>query len=382
MLEVAVSKQLGRVALDTAFRAEAGQVTALFGRSGSGKTSTVNMVAGLLRPDAGRIVLDGDVLFDGAARRHLPPERRRIGYVFQDSRLFPHLNVRGNLLYGQRRGPARDRYVDLDHVVEMLDIGALLPRRPADLSGGERQRVAIGRALLTSPRLLLMDEPLASLDGGLKAEILPYLERLRDDMRLPILYVSHAIDEVVRLAGRMVVLSDGRVAAAGSVDEVMNRIDLRPLTGRYEAGSVIDGRAGETDPGSGLTRIEFMDGEGSVRGQLLVPDLGLSSGERLRVRVRARDVSLALTPPVDSSIQNMLPAVVTALSAESGPIVDVALDAGVPLSARITRASAERLGLRPGRPVHALIKGIALDRHSLGLPSRRGRPSPGDGEPD
>ena len=223
MLEVRAKHRLGVFQLDVELVAPTGGIVALFGRSGAGKTSLVNMLAGLLRPTEGRIALNGTVLFDSAARIDLPPERRRLGYVFQEGRLFPHLDVRGNLLYGFRRVPAAERAIRLEQIVELLGIGPLLRRRPASLSGGEKQRVAIGRALLANPRLLLMDEPLASLDATRKAEILPFIEQLRDKLRLPIVYVSHDMGEIVRLADTVVLLADGRVTAIGSAEQVLGR---------------------------------------------------------------------------------------------------------------------------------------------------------------
>lgn len=223
MLEVRAKHRLGVFQLDVELVAPTGGIVALFGRSGAGKTSLVNMLAGLLRPTEGRIALNGTVLFDSAARIDLPPERRRLGYVFQEARLFPHLDVRGNLLYGFRRVPAAERAIRLEQIVELLDIGPLLRRRPGSLSGGEKQRVAIGRALLANPRLLLMDEPLASLDATRKAEILPFIEQLRDKLRLPIVYVSHDMGEIIRLADTVVLLADGRVTAIGSAEQVLGR---------------------------------------------------------------------------------------------------------------------------------------------------------------
>ncbi len=222
-LAVDVEKRLDAFTVAANF-ASAGRLTALFGRSGSGKTTIINLIAGLSRPDRGRIVVDDAVLFDDRAGIDVPAHRRRLGYVFQEGRLFPHLTVEANLLYGRKRTPERDRLGSLAGIVDLLGIGELLARRPASLSGGEKQRVAIGRALLASPRLLLMDEPLASLDDARKADILPYIERLRDEMKLPIVYVSHSVEEVARLADTVVVLSQGKVAATGPVGEIFARL--------------------------------------------------------------------------------------------------------------------------------------------------------------
>ena len=359
-LQVDVERKLGTFELHARFAAGAG-ITALFGRSGSGKTSLINTIAGLLRPDRGVVEVDGQVLFDSRRGIDLPVARRRIGYVFQEGRLFPHFSVRQNLLYGRRFTPKRERYVVLDRVVELLSIGQLLERRPGALSGGEKQRVAIGRALLASPRVLLMDEPLASLDAQRKSEILQYIEQLRDEMSIPILYVSHVIEEVVRLADTVVLMSDGQVSAVGRPDELMGRLDLRPQTGRYEAGAVIETRVAAYDEMYALTTLRFPGGD------LLVPKFDVKSGDPVRVHIRARDVSLALHAPQGLSILNALRGRVVEISLDDGPIAEVRLDVGgAALLARVTRRSADHLALRPGLEVYALIKAVSMDRHSVG----------------
>ena len=364
MLEVDIRKRLGELDLEFRFACETHGIVAVFGRSGAGKTSLIRMLSGLFRPDAGRIAVAGRTLFDSAAATDVPPERRRLGYVFQEDRLFPHLSVHGNLTYGLKRAPRSERRIGLDEVVALLGLEGLLGRRPGYLSGGEKQRVSLGRALLANPRLLLMDEPLANLDQPRKDEVLPFIERLRDELAVPIVYVSHAMEEIVRLADTMVLVSDGRAVAVGPVEALTSRLDLRPLTGRHEAGSVLDTRVRGHDKVFGLSRLAF------AGGQLVVPHVMLPLGTPLRVRVRARDVALALTPPEDTSIQNILPAKVTDLARDQGPLVDVLLDAGgAPLWARVTARSCETLRLAPGRQVYALIKALAVDRHSLG---RRG----------
>jgi molybdate transport system ATP-binding protein len=362
MLEVEVERRLGGFKIDASFASNT-PVTALFGRSGAGKTSLINMISGLLRPERGRIVVEGRVLFDEQRRVNVAPRKRRIGYVFQEGRLFPHLTVRQNLLYGTRFIPARERYVDADKVTELLELGPLLERRPHKLSGGEKQRVAIGRALLTSPRLLLMDEPLASLDAARKSDVLQYIERLSDETRVPIVYVSHSIEEVTRLAHTLVVMSDGQVAAAGPLSAITSRMDLQPLMGRFAAGAVVEARIVGHDESFGLTRMICAGGE------LRAPRIAMPPGTLVRVHVRARDVALALQPPSGVGIQNVLSARVIEVSEEPGPFAEIKLDiGGAPLLARITRRSAHDLALAPGAPVFALIKGVALDRHSLGLP--------------
>ncbi len=357
MIEVDVRRRLGEFMLQAAFCARPGGITALFGRSGSGKTTLVNLLAGLDRPDQGRIVVDHEVLFDSESGIDLPPERRRLGYVFQEGRLFPHMSVRRNLAYGM---PQTDRTVDFDQMVELLDIGALLDRKPAHLSGGEKQRIAIGRALLASPRLLLMDEPLASLDSQRKSEILPFIERLRDELAIPIVYVSHAMEEIIRLADTLVILSDGKVAAVGAVEELMSRLDLRPLTGRYEAGAVLSVTVEGHDRARAVTRLAF-DGM-----RLLVPSVNLPKGEDLRIRIRARDVSLALSRPQGISILNVFSGTVVEISDRADGQVDVIVDIGPRIWARVTRMAARRLELTPGKPVFALVKAVAIDRQSFG----------------
>jgi molybdate transport system ATP-binding protein len=359
MLTVSVAHRFGTFVLDAAFDS-AGGLTALFGRSGAGKTSLINAIAGLLRPERARIVVDGAVLTDTETGVFVATRRRRIGYVFQEGRLFPHLTVRQNLLYGRWFAPKGGRAGEVDHVIDLLGIAGLLQRRPANLSGGEKQRVAIGRALLARPRLLVMDEPLASLDEARKAEILPYIERLRDEAGVPIVYVSHQVAEVARLATTMVVLNEGRVAAIGPTAAIMGRIDLFPLTGRAEAGAILATRVAGHDPAFGLTTLRASAGE------LRVPHLDLPVGAALRVRIRARDVMIALQPPQGLSALNVLPGIVAEIGRTDGPIVDMRLDcAGEALVARLTRRSVETLGLAPGRPVYAVIKSIAFDHHAF-----------------
>ena len=359
-IEVDVEARLGKFVLESKFASDA-PITALFGRSGSGKTSVLNAIAGLLRPDRGRIAVGGSAFFDSAAVIHVPVRQRRIGYVFQEGRLLPHLSVRRNLVYGRHFTPVAERYADFGHIVALLDLARLLERRPHHLSGGEKQRVAIGRALLACPRLLLMDEPLASLDAPRKGEILYYIERLRDETRVPIVYVSHALDEVVRLADNVVLMSDGRVLGTGPVAEMSGRVDLRPYLGRFEGGAVIETRVAAHDPDWGLTRLDF------AGGSLYATDVDGLVGERVRVRIRARDVSLALTRPDDTSILNVLSGRVVSISDEQGPGADVRVDCdGTAIIARVTRKSVAALDLEPGKAVFAMLKSVAIDRRSVG----------------
>jgi len=326
-------------------------VTALFGPSGSGKTTLLRCMAGLERGE-GRLEVNGETWQDSNC--FMPTHRRPLGYVFQDARLFAHLSVRRNLDYGMRRttGTAAGAR---ESVIELLGLGPLLERLPERLSGGERQRVAIARALLTGPRLLLLDEPLAALDHARKQEILPYLERLRDELEIPVLYVSHAADEVTRLAEHIVVMDGGRVVAQGPLAETLARVDL-PLRLGEDVGAVFEGTVAERDAEWHLARVEF-DG-----GELWVRDSGVALGSRVRMRILARDVSIAASRHDDVSIMNMLPATVTAHAGEDHPaLVLVQLHVGgTALLARLTRRSAQRLELAPGRQVWAQIKAVAL----------------------
>jgi molybdate transport system ATP-binding protein len=360
MIDVDIEQQLGAFHLNVKFAVEA-PIVGLFGRSGSGKSSVINAIAGIARPSRGAICINDLVLFNAAKGIDLPPEQRRIGYVFQDALLFPHMDVESNLRYGQRLHRPADRFIEEARVVELLGLGALRYRKPNSLSGGEKQRVAIGRALLAQPRILLMDEPLAALDIPLRTEILDYIERLRDELDIPIVYVSHSVTEITRLADTVVVLSDGVCLAVGDVDDVMGRLDLKHATGRYEAGSVLDTRVTAHDAQDQLTTLAF-DG-----GELIVPHLDAPVGERVRVRIRARDVSLAIRKPTEISILNVLTARVTAIDQETGPIVDLRLAVGsATLVARITRRSFQELGIRIGQELLALVKAVSFDQRSVG----------------
>ena len=355
-LSVAVEHEQGAFRLDARFECGEG-VTALFGQSGAGKSTIVNAIAGLLRPRKGRIALNGEALFDAERGIHVPARKRRFGYVFQEGRLFPHLTVRQNLLYARLFG-ARIAAGEFNHIVELLGLGDLLERRPAQLSGGEKQRVAIGRALLAQPRLLLLDEPLASLDGHRRNEIMQYIELMRDEVKIPIVYVSHSVEEVVRLAATVVVVASGKVAATGEVEEIMGRPDLRTAAGLFEGGTVIEARVAGQDMQYELATLAF-DG-----GALTVTNLDALIGEPVRVRIRARDVSIALEAPRGISIQNVLRGRISGIAAARGGVVDVTIAVGaVELRSRITQRAAEQLALAPGLEVYALIKAVSLDRH-------------------
>lgn len=365
MIAVELRHRFGRgdFALDIAFTAAGRGVTALFGPSGCGKTTVLSAIAGLLHPQHGRILLDGTPLLDTGAGIIVPPEQRRCGVVFQDSRLFPHLSVETNLRYGMRRAPAEARGPGFEEVVDLLGIGHLLARRPARLSGGERQRVALGRALLSRPRLLLMDEPLAALDMARRAEVLPFLARLRHAAGLPILYVTHALDEVDALADHLVLLEAGRVIAEGPVEELSARTDLPLLANRRDAGVLLRATILDHDQAAGLTRI-------AVAGAVLVLALRPEPpGTAVRLRIRARDVAVALAPPEAVSIHNILPCRLVAIDHAAGPAeVFLRLDlGGAVILARVMREAVGRLGLTPGMSLYGLVKSVTLDRASSGL---------------
>jgi molybdate transport system ATP-binding protein len=356
MIEIDIGVTRGTFVLDVAFRSRAG-VTALFGRSGAGKSTVIAAVAGLIRPDRGRIAVGDSVLFDGQARRSLPPHRRRVGLVFQDAQLFPHLTVRQNLSYGDWFAPRGKDALPFGAVVDVLGIEALLARRPGTLSGGERQRVAIGRALLARPRLLLMDEPLASLDGPRKLEILSVIERLRDEFGIPILYVSHAVEEVARLAGYVVRLEGGRIVQSGNPEQVLAPVSASPSQARFGAVSLIMARVRAHDAVYGLTTLDHPAGEISVPGR------GGAPGTLTRVIVRGTDVALAVRRPRGVSIRTVLRGVVNRTTADDGPVarVDVTLPGGETLAAFVTRKSVEELGLAEGDAVFAMIKAASIE---------------------
>lgn len=358
MLEVAIKHAFGGFSLDAGFTAPSG-VTALFGRSGSGKTTIINAVAGLLTPDEGRIASRGTVMLDTHHRINLKPHRRRIGYIFQEGRLFPHLSVRQNLGYGAWFAPTPAGRQDASRVVEMLAIGDLLDRRPGALSGGEKQRVAIGRALLSAPELVLADEPLAALDEERKAEILPYFERLRDEISVPILYVSHSASEVARLATTVVALEAGRVVAKGTAAEILGDPAILPA-GAREAGAVLTAHVKTHHP-DGLTELEA----GGIA--LFLPTVHAAPGSRLRIRIAAHDVMLSRERPEGLSALNILPGTVHSVRPGDGPGALVALDtpAGRVL-ARITRRSAQTLALSSGATAHAIIKTVSVAASDVG----------------
>jgi molybdate transport system ATP-binding protein len=349
----------GGFRLEARFAAPTPGVIALFGPSGAGKSTLVNAIAGLV-PARGRIRLDGTVWQDDASGTNVPAERRRIGYVFQDARLFPHLDVAGNLDYGARRAPRDGHYVDRGELIALLGLGPLLGRRVHQLSGGERQRVALGRALLAQPRLLLLDEPLASIDAARRDEVLPYLESLRDRYAVPMLYVSHQYDEVLRLATQLVLLADGRIQGCGAPGELSLDPALRRLIGTDAVGAVLDAEVTAVDAAAGLASVAI--GPGRLR----LPLPGAAPGARLRLNVLARDVILATEPPHALSVRNVLEGTLAEVVAESPDEALAIVALGGPrLLARVTRAAVEELGLTPGRRVWALVKAASLRGHAF-----------------
>ncbi len=358
MLRVDLRLRRGEFDLEADFSAPTPGLTALYGRSGAGKTTLMHLLAGLLRPNAGTIELDGEPLYDSRAGHDLPAHRRRVGCVFQDLRLFPHLDVAGNLRYGLHRARGEAVRIPFERVLELLDLGTLLRRRSWQLSGGERQRVALGRALLAQPRLLLLDEPLASIDAVKRGELLPYFERLRDELALPIILVTHQFEDVVRLATQVVLLDSGRVLGQGDLPTVSLMPEMARLVGSEGVGAVIEGQVESVDPGTGLARLL------AGRDRLLVPGDGLAPGRKLRLQLLARDLILATTKPAGLSVRNQLEGTVTGLSPDPPHNVMVKLDSGgLALLARVTTAAAGDLQLRSGQRLWILVKAVSLRAH-------------------
>jgi molybdate transport system ATP-binding protein len=359
-LSVDIDARFGTFALTAAFETRGG-LTALFGPSGSGKTSLMEIIGGIRQPTRGRVALGGRPLTDTTTRIDVKPHRRSIGWVFQETRLFPHLTGRQNLKYGEWFTPKSERRESLDRVVDLLGIGHLLDRRPVHYSGGERSRVAIGRALMASPHLLMMDEPLAALDDTRKAEIIPYIERLRDEGRVEILYVTHSIAEVARLATGLVLLAGGKMLAAGPTIDLLARFDLGQALGEGEAGAVIEATIARHDTDFGLSQLSARSGD------LFVPAVDLPIGSVVRLRIKARDVLIALDQPVGISALNSLAGVILSIEPGAGPNMNVVLDCGGDrLLASLTAKSAQNLNLQPGKRVHAIIKSVSFDRLGLG----------------
>lgn len=361
MLRLSVIKRWEGFKLRVQLDAPTPGVVALFGRSGCGKTTLINIISGLLQPDEGRVELDGVVLTDTRERIRIPVERRRIGYVFQDARLFPHLGVLANLRYGLRRAPTASRSIRLDEVLALLGLERLLGRRPYQLSGGERQRVALGRALLSQPRLLLLDEPLASLDAARREEVLPYLETLRDKLSIPMVFVSHQLDEVLRLATHVALMEAGEIVACGTLSDISLRPELRAIVGSEAVGAVLDGTVTRVDAAAGMADVQLGGGVLHVSLQ------EVRVGARIRVQLLARDIILATETPRGLSVRNALQGVITDIADDVGNAVLVRVDigTGAAVLSRVTRNAMQELELRPGSRVWVLVKAVSARGHAF-----------------
>jgi molybdate transport system ATP-binding protein len=360
MFSIRAVKRRDGFTLDVAIEVSTSGVVGLFGRSGCGKTTLVNIVAGLLAPDDAHIEIDGVVLEDSRSKTRLPAERRRIGYVFQDARLFPHFDALGNLRYAEKRARGVEKRISLDFVVHLLGLEPFLQRRVQKLSGGERQRVALGRALLSQPRLLLLDEPLASLDIARREEVLPYLERLRDELSIPMIYVSHQFEEVLRLATHAVLLEQGRVVTQGGLDDVSLHPDLRAIVGPEAVGSVLTG----TVEAHGAD----IAGLAAIRVGANVLHVGLRdarAGASVRVQLLARDVILATARPENISVRNVLTGTIARIADDDAETDLVHVDIGGPtVLSRVTRAASAALDLQQGKQVWVLVKAVSIRGHA------------------
>ena len=360
MLKVKVAKQRDAFTLDAEFEAPTPGVVALFGKSGCGKTTTINIMSGLLDADAAHVELDDHVLADTASGVFTPPEQRRIGYVFQDDRLFPHMSVMRNLQYGLKRTRAPKQTIGFDQIVMLLGLENLLRRQPYQLSGGERQRVSLGRALLSQPALLLLDEPLAALDAARREEVLPYLERLRDNLSIPMVYVSHQFDEVLQLATHVVLMDAGHVVAQGPLSEVSLVPQLRAIVGADSVGAVVDGAVTSVDASCGMAEINV--GSGSLN----VAVTTVRVGDRVRVQLLARDIILATEEPRGLSVRNQLRGVITSVADDEEDARLVTVDiGGTTVLSRVTRSAVEALGLRKGMGVWVLVKAVSTRGHAF-----------------
>ncbi|GGK59329.1 molybdenum ABC transporter ATP-binding protein ModC [Amphritea balenae] len=353
MLTIQIKKQLGTLAIETDIHLPEQGITALFGRSGSGKTSLINLIAGLLTPDGGSITIGNNRVFDSKQKINRPPEQRHIGYVFQDARLFPHLKVITNLNYGNKeKDPDQFKII-----TRLLGIEPLLQRYPASLSGGEKQRVAIGRALLSNPSMLLMDEPLASLDTPRKAELMPYLEQLTTEVNIPILYVSHSLDEILRLADQLILIDQGKIIANGPLAEVWSSPQMTPWQAEQDASVVLEAKLSHQHPDYAMTALA-LDNNLS----LWTTRIDATEKTPVRLRIYAKDVSLVKQPSEQSSIRNILSMTVDSIEySDSGDTCLVNLQAGrIQIKSSITRWAADELGLAKGQTIFAQIKGMSV----------------------
>lgn len=373
MLSVALKKSRPGFSLNVAFEAPTPGIVALFGRSGCGKSTTIDLIAGLLEPDEGHVAIDGEQLLDTQHGISVLAERRRVGYVFQDARLFPHFTVAGNLRYGLKRARGLEQRIGFDDVVSLLGLRDLLGRRPHQLSGGERQRVALGRALLAQPRLLLLDEPLASLDAARREEVLPYLETLRDRLSIPMVYVSHQFEEVLRLATYVVLLDRGVVIAKGFPAEVSLRPELRAIVGTDAIGAVLEGTVVAVDAAGKLVDLRL--GGGLLRISLRGAHIGMA----MRVQLLARDVILATEEPRSLSVRSAIAGVVEDVldDDEDAKLIRVDIGNGATVLSRVTRAAADALDLQHGRAVWVLIKAVSMRGHAFTAPASSPESAPG-----
>lgn len=359
MLVVNVRKTWGNFDIDAKFESGDG-IAALFGKSGAGKSTLINMIAGLVTPDSGYISIGDQVVFDSKNGINLPPEIRAVGYIFQDSRLFPHFSVKGNLEYGIRARHGGDQIATFCDVVKILELSDLLTRKIKTLSGGERQRVAIGRALLSAPEMLLMDEPLASLDMQLRKEILPFIERLTHDLDVPAIYVTHNIGEIVRLADEIILINEGCVTTFGLVEEITARLDLAPFFDSNNAGSIMKANVISHDYNNLLTELDIGGNN------IWIPLIDSKLNTEVRLRIRAKDVSVATIPPHATSVLNVIPGKIMEIGERYGSQINLKLDIGASLWSTITYKSLVDLDINQGDKVFALIKSVAVDRQSIG----------------
>ena len=359
-IDVHVEARRGSFRLDATAAFSLHGTTVILGPSGSGKTTLLRVIAGLERDAQGRIRAGEEEWFDSARAIFVPPHRRSLGFVFQDGRLFPHLTVKGNLAYAARRARGR-KIPDPDQIMRIFHLERLIERSPVTLSGGEIQRVAIARALFGGPKIMLMDEPLSALDLTRRSEALSYIARIPEAFGVPVLYVTHAIEEAARIADSVAVMNNGRIIASGETGDVLSRLDLAPYLGRFEAGAVVEGRVTGEDRKFGISIVDI-DGV-----PFQVPSLGLPKAEKIRLRIRARDVSIATMKPQGLSIRNVIGARIEEIAEEEGTaFAELRLKAERQmLRARVTRASVHELNLKPGKDVYALVKSVAVDRQLL-----------------
>lgn len=354
MLDIRLKKSIAGFHLAVEFKAEAG-LTAIFGPSGAGKTMIAKMLAGLVRPDDGHILIDGRALFDPRKNLNVPVHQRHIGFVFQEHRLFPHYSVRGNLAYGKRQAARTASPIKFETVIDILGIGSLLDRQPVSLSGGERQRVAIGRALLSNPKILIMDEPLSSLDQARKAEILPLIETLKSEFSLTTLYISHSIEEITRLADTILLIDKGAQKGVGPTADILSRLDLIPYSGGSDAGSLVEATVVGHDRSYHMLELETPGG-----GRLYLTGPAREPGSQIRVRIRARDVALSTTEPKSLSILNRFKGHVVDHCTGTEGMEELLLDVGFPLTARVTRRSFEQMKLKSDARIWALVKSVTI----------------------